>query len=218
MIGIVTAMKIEAEPFLRNGVEEERVIAGKTFYKLKGKEAVLALCGVGKVNASYTTALLISEYKPDLIVNCGVSGGIVPGKVEILDMVVATSCVQHDVDTSPLGDPKGLVSTVNVINFPTDGSLVKELRGEFKFGTVLSGEQFIADKDRKEEIVRLFDGIACDMESGAIAQCAYIADIPYLCVRCISDAGDGHAPDDFGKFCAVASDKLYVAVEGIINK
>lgn len=224
MIGIVTAMEVEAKAFLRDGVEREEEICGRKFYKLKKRNAVLVVCGVGKVNAAYATSLLISNYNPDLIINCGVSGGLSAGKddlpkVEILDVVVATACVQHDVDTSPLGDPKGFVSTVNLVEFPVDEDSCKEIQNieGCKRGIVASGEQFVASGGKKRKIVKNFKAIACDMESGAVAQCAYIAGKKFVCVKCISDNGNGKASADYGMFCATAAEKLYQAVKPLLK-
>lgn len=226
MLGIVVAMTAEAEPFLRDGTEWRRNKGGRDFYKLRGVDAVLVVCGIGKVNAAYATAILINDYAPSLILNCGVSGGLAAEgrqdlpKVNILDVVVATRCVQHDVDTSPIGDPKGLVSTVNVVFFPTDeknSNIVAEASHCLR-GIAASGEQFLASAQRKNEIVDMFDASVCDMESGAVAQCAYIAGIKYVCVRCVSDCGDGRAPEDYGRFLKEAAEKMYTAVKPLIYK
>ncbi len=222
MIGIVVAMETEAMPFLRDGIESEEKFAGKKFYRLKNFSAVLAVSGVGKVNAAYATAVLIARYNPKIIINCGVSGGISGGnnlpETEILDIVVATACVQHDVDTSALGDPKGMVSTVNVTEFPVDEVLSGKITGtNIKRGIAASGEQFIASKGKKKEISKEFKAIACDMESGAVAQCAYIAHKKFVCVRCISDSGDGKSPSDYGMFAATAAEKMYQAVKPLLR-
>ena len=124
MTGIVIAMKQEAEPFLSENVIDKETLYGVEFYKVSfnGRRAVIALCGIGKVNASFGTALLISRYNPDTVISVGVSGGL--GKdVRILDLVAAENAVQYDVDTSPLGDPVGFVSTVERIFFPADKDL-----------------------------------------------------------------------------------------------
>lgn len=215
MIGIVTAMETEAEPFLRGGVAVKEKINGKSFYLLEGADAVLTVCGVGKVNAAFATATLVSRYNPDIILNCGVSGGL--QNVSVFDVVVADGCVQHDVDTSPLGDPVGFVSTVNTIVFPTDKELSEKIiaSGDCKRGISASGEQFIASAEKKKRIIDVFGATICDMESGAVAQCAYIAGKKFVCVRCVSDCGDGQAPTDYGKFCKDASEKLFEAVRPI---
>ena len=219
MIGIVIAMESEAAPFIKNGVVKTEVIHNRKFFTVNlGKEkAVIAVSGIGKVNAAFTTSLLIAKYDPEVILNCGVSGGIGEG-IHVLDVVVADACVQHDVDTSPLGDTKGMVSTVNVTYFYTDKKYSDLFDKSFVRGTAASGEQFVASYDKKKEIAKEFNAIICDMESGAIAQCAYIAGIPYVCIRCVSDLADGGATMSFAEFCDLAYEQIYTAVKAFAEK
>lgn len=217
MLGIVVAMDVEAAPFLRRGFAFEDSAGGRRFYGITvgGKEAVLAVCGVGKVNAAYSTALLLERYKPDIVINCGVSGGLKPN-LRALDLVAATAAVQHDADTSALGDPKGYVSTVGLIYFPADEELTDKAAAFCAVkGIAASGEQFVADERKKRFIAEEFGACVCDMESGAVAQCAYIAGKRFACIRCVSDPADASAASDFAEFAEAASDKLFLAVENL---
>ena len=219
MIGIVIAMESEAAPFIKGGVKKEQTILNRKFFTVTlGKtEAIIAVSGIGKVNAAFTTGVLIDKFSPDIILNCGVSGGIGEG-LHVLDVVVVDACVQHDVDTSPLGDPKGMVSTVNVTYFYTDKKYSDLFDKGFVRGTAASGEQFVASYDKKKEIAKEFNAIICDMESGAIAQCAYIAGIPFVCLRCVSDLADEEATMSFTELCDIASAKIYSAVKDFAVK
>ena len=219
MLGIVIAMESEAAPFIKGGVKNEQTIFNRKFFTVTlGKtEAIIAVSGIGKVNAAFTTGVLIDKFAPDIILNCGVSGGIGDG-LHVLDVVVVDACVQHDVDTSPLGDPKGMVSTVNKTFFETDKKLSDLFDKGYKRGTAASGEQFVASYDKKKDIAKEFNSIICDMESGAIAQCAFIAGIPYVCIRCVSDLADGGATMSFTEFCSLASDKIYSAVKAFAEQ
>lgn len=219
MIGIVIAMESEAAPFLKGGFIKEKSIHNRKFFtvSLGDSEAVVAVSGIGKVNAAYTTGLLIEHFAPDVILNCGVSGGIGDG-IKVLDLVVVESCVQHDVDTTGLGDPIGMVSTVNRIYFETDKKYSDIFDKSLPRGIAASGEQFVASYDKKKEIADRFNAIICDMESGAIAQCAYIAGIPYVCLRCVSDLADEAATMSFTELCDIASDKIYSAVQDFAYK
>ena len=220
MIGFVIAMESEAAPFIKRFEVSRKGVGGRTFVRLDlcGVDAVLAICGIGKVNAAYTTALLIRTYDPDIVVNVGVSGGIGKG-LEIGQVVAVEKCVQHDVDTSPLGDPKGFVSTVNTVYFPTDPTLTDlfaEMNRSAK-GVAASGEQFVADGEKKRFIADFFHAEIADMESGAIAQCALIAGKKFLCFRAVSDLADGSAPKDFPSFVKTASETLCTDVVGFIK-
>ena len=102
----------------------ETTIGMDTFVsgKLFGQDAVLAVCGPGKVNAAVCTQKMITAFSPDWVLNLGVAGAGADG-VHIGDLVVATAAVQHDADTSPLGDPVGMVSKVNLVELPCDEEL-----------------------------------------------------------------------------------------------
>ena len=105
-LGIIGAMDIEVnalKDMMENPIIE--TISTVNFFcgKINGVEAVVATAGVGKVNAAVTTQTMILNYKPDLILNIGVAGGL-SKDLGIGDVAVATSLVEHDMDTSPLGD------------------------------------------------------------------------------------------------------------------
>lgn len=213
-IGIVIAMESELRPYL-GGNEKTVTIGGKTFYlsKIGEKDVVIVYSGIGKVNAAYACTLLCNHFEPKFIVTTGLSGGL--GRSNVLETVVATATCQHDSDTTALGDPIGLVSTVNKVFFPADEDLTDlfcRVTGAKK-GIFACGDQFIADKNKAEKIVKTFDAIACDMESGAIGQIAYLAGIPYVAIRIISDGACEGAPLSFSELTKKASELLYVAVE-----
>ena len=217
-IGIVIAMESELRPYLTEKTTEV-VIGGKTFYKtvIGKREAVIVFSGIGKVNAAYACTLLCREFSPEFIVTTGLSGGL--GRSSVLETVVATATCQHDSDTTALGDPIGLVSTVNKIYFPADEKLTDlfcRLTGAKK-GVFACGDQFVADKEKARKIVDNFDAIACDMESGAIGQVAYLAGVPYVAVRIISDGANEGAPISFSELTEKASILLYDAVKKAIE-
>ena len=148
-IGIVIAMESELRPYL-DGSEKTVNIGGKTFYLTKTgqKDVVIVYSGIGKVNAAYACTLLCNHFEPEFIITTGLSGGL--GRSNVLETVVATATCQHDSDTTALGDPIGLVSTVNKIYFPTDEKLTElvcKITGAKK-GVFACGDQFVADKDK----------------------------------------------------------------------
>ena len=218
VIGIVIAMESELRPYLTEKTTEV-VIGGKTFYKtvIGKREAVIVFSGIGKVNAAYACTLLCREFSPEFIVTTGLSGGL--GRSNVLNTVVATATCQHDSDTTALGDPIGLISTVNKIYFPADEKLTDlfcRLTGAKK-GVFACGDQFVADKEKARKIVENFDAVACDMESGAIGQVAYLAGVPYVAIRIISDGANEGAPISFSELTEKASVLLYDAVKKAIE-
>ena len=220
MIGIIGAMSCETEA-LCAATENKTTecISGITYISgiLEGKEVVIATCGVGKVYAAICAQTMILTYHPTLIINTGV-GGTLTAELGIGDVAVASALVQHDMDTSAIGDPVGLVSGINKIYFEADEKTAKTLTNcvqesglTAKCGVIASGDQFVASRERKDFIVATFGAIACEMEGAAIAHVATVNSIPFAVLRAISDEADGHATVDFPTFAAAAA-KNSVAV------
>ena len=112
MIGIICAMQIEADGIIAlcSGVKTENHFNMTfNFGRLCDKDVVVVVCGVGKVNAAMCATVMIERFSPDVIVNSGVAGAVSP-LVKVGDIVVATKSVEHDMNTSALGDRQGEVS------------------------------------------------------------------------------------------------------------
>ncbi len=217
MIGIIGAMSVEIEGIqARIENPEKRVIGGNTFVsgKLCGQDVVAVQCGIGKVNAALCTQTMILTYQPELIVNSGVGGSLVKA-LTFGDIAIAKDLVQHDVDTSPLGDPVGLVSTINKIYFECDERavrLINEIVADMDgvsgmIGTIASGDQFIASSARKDWITEHFNAISCEMEGGAIAQVCAVAGVKCAVIRAISDNADDESHMDYGQFVKMAAER-----------
>ena len=214
MIGIIGALDIELERLI--GAMREpahREISGVPFTcgKLLGTDVVIARAGVGKVNAAVCAQTMALIYEPELIINSGVSGALVP-ELRVGDVVIGTDVVQHDVDTTALGDEPGFVSTVDRLSFPLDNfastaiaAAAEELGIRAVRGRIASGDQFVASTERKEEIVRLFSAVTCEMEAGAIAHVCFLNRIPCAVIRSISDGGNEDAPMSYEEFLPLAA-------------
>lgn len=213
MTGIIGAMDVEIEA-IKAEIEnaDTKIISGNPFYigKLRGKSVILARCGIGKVNAAVCAQIMVSVFGVNEIINTGVAGAVAHG-IEQNDIVIAESFVQHDVDTSAIGDPVGFVSTVNKIYFEADKDIAERLKravgtkARTVTGIIATGDRFIADKTITDELRERFNASACDMEGGAIAQVCTLAGIPFGAVRCISDSADENACMDYPEFAAKAA-------------
>lgn len=214
MIGIIGALDIELERLI--GAMREpahREISGVPFTcgKLLGTDVVIARAGVGKVNAAVCAQTMALIYEPELIINSGVSGALSP-ELRVGDVVIGTDVVQHDVDTTALGDEPGFVSTVDRLSFPLDNfastaiaAAAEELGIRAVRGRIASGDQFVASTERKEEIVCLFSAVTCEMEAGAIAHVCFLNRIPCAVIRSISDGGNEEAPMSYEEFLPLAA-------------
>lgn len=214
MFGIIGAMDVEIEE-VRSMLKdpENTEISGVlyTYGTVNGVECVVAKCGVGKVFAAMCAQTMILNWDVDALINVGVAGTLTP-ELSVGDIAVADSVCQHDMDTSPIGDPIGMVSGVNKVFFETDTELADKISSAacsegFKTlrGVIASGDQFVCRPERKAEIVSLFGAVACDMEIAAIGQVAYVNGVPFAAIRSISDSADGSSSVDYFTFKSIAA-------------
>ena len=143
---------------------------------------------------------LLIEYNPSVIINSGVAGSLTK-ELGVLNIAIAKNVVQHDMDTSPIGDPKGLVSGINVIYFDANSNVVEALVKSTDLvscksmcGTIATGDKFMAIPSEKKALNEEFGAIACEMEGGAVGHTCYVNNVPFGVIRAISD-GDGAEMD-----------------------
>lgn len=109
IIGLIGAMDEEIK-LLLEGMEnkEAKVKAGIHYYigNILGKSVVLCKSGVGKVNAAVTTQILIHSFGVSRVLFTGVAGAVHP-ELNIGDIVISSTCVQHDMDATALGFSRG---------------------------------------------------------------------------------------------------------------
>lgn len=210
-IGIIGAMEMEVSS-LQERLSGKRVLtrAGIDFHEgeIAGRQVVVARSGVGKVNAALCAQIMADLFQVEAIINTGAAGSL-DASIDIGDIVLSTDAVQHDVDACLFGYEKGQVPQMPLTAFPCDASL-RALAGEIcrkvnpdihvHEGRIASGDQFIADRERKEEIRRTFGARAAEMEGAAIAQASYVNGIPCLIIRAISDKADGSDMVDYPVF------------------
>lgn len=226
MIGIIGAMKIEIEK-INAAMEDknEETVSGILFTsgKLYGRDVVTAVCGIGKVFAAVCAEAMILKYSPEIIINTGVAGALAED-LEIGDIVVSSSVLQHDMDTSPLGDEAGLLSGINIVKIPSDEKLAHDMLkcisgfGRARLGIIASGDQFIASLEQKERIRALFGADACEMEGGAIGHAAYMNDVKFVVIRAISDKAHEHSVIDYPAFAEKSAEKCADAVKLFIKE
>ncbi|MBQ8892744.1 MAG: 5'-methylthioadenosine/adenosylhomocysteine nucleosidase [Bacilli bacterium] len=195
MIGIIFAMKEELNAFIQElKVINTYKIFDLVFYEVEflDKKLILVESGIGKVNAARTTQILIDNMKIDYLFNVGVAGGI-SHELNVLDIVIADSLVQHDFDITEFNHPKGYIPNVG-ISIKCDEYLIKiatevasKLNLKVKSGVIASGDIFVSNLTMSDKINKKFKAIATEMEGASIAQVAYLSNIPFLVIRSISD-------------------------------
>lgn len=210
-IGIIGAMEEEVA-LLKEKMQVEQVMqrASMEFCRgtLKGKQAVVVRSGIGKVNAGICAQILADVFQVDAIINTGIAGSLQP-EINIGDLVISTDALQHDMDAREFGYERGQIPRMETRSFPADEGLIQAAKaacekvnpeiGVFT-GRVVTGDQFIASRQVKDEIKSWSDGLCTEMEGAAIAQAAYLNGIPFVILRAISDKADDSATMDYPTF------------------
>ncbi|HIX15586.1 MAG TPA: 5'-methylthioadenosine/adenosylhomocysteine nucleosidase [Candidatus Hungatella pullicola] len=211
MLGIIGAMEIEVAE-LKKQMKNSNVtaVAGMDFFQgtLNGKEVVVVRSGIGKVNAAVCTQVLADRFQVSAIINTGIAGSL-KKEINIGDIVLSTDTVQHDMDATGFGYPVGQIPQMKEFSFQADEKL-RALAAECCLkvnpdiqvfqGRVVSGDQFVSDKVKKNWLTETFHGFCTEMEGAAIAQASYLNHIPFLIIRAISDKADDSATMDYSEF------------------
>lgn len=210
-IGIIGAMEVEIAS-LKSAMKVSRMLkkAQMEFLEgeLEGCQAVVVRSGIGKVNAAVCTQILVDEFGVDGVINTGIAGSL-KAEINIGDIVLSTDVLHHDMDATGFGYPLGQIPQMDAFSFQADEQMRKlakdvceEVNPEIRVfeGRVVSGDQFISSREVKDKIKENFDGCCTEMEGAAIAQTAYLNQIPFVIIRAISDKADDSATMDYPTF------------------
>lgn len=228
-IGIIVAMEEEFEAIenTMKEIEIKRVYNLRfVFGKIEGKECVLVQSGVGKVNAARTTQVMIDYFELEYIINVGVSGSL-SNDLKIGDILIGNKVVQHDFDITAFGHSKGYITGIGdsiQCSEELNGKLqeiIEEMPNadyKVKFGVIATGDLFCTDISMKNKIHTKFNADAVDMECAAIAQVAYLNEVPFIAVRSISDIPDGENASTFDKNLKLASERCANLLKKFLSK
>ena len=226
--GIIGAMEEEVASLkAKMTVESIREIAGMEFCegRCENHPVVVVRSGIGKVNAAVCTQILADIFHVDGIINTGVAGSL-KNVINIGDIVLSEDTLQHDVDATGFGYGPGVIPRMETSVFKADDGLValaekvcREVNPEIQVfrGRVVSGDQFISNREIKERIVENFGGFCTEMEGAAIGQAAWLNKIPFLIIRAISDKADGSAEMDYSEFEHKAIEHSVALVTGMLR-
>ncbi len=191
-IAVIFAMEEEKEAFFRFFEAIEAIKKDGLLYYHLPHEKHLIHCiqsGIGKVNAAYKTARFLQQHPYDIIINTGIAGGV---NREVFEVVLGEKLIYHDVDVTAFNYPQGQVPGMpnSYYSDPQYVDVFKQAMREHPYinGTIASGDQFMTSLTPLKSFMESTPDLhAVDMESTAIAQIAYLENIPFLSFRIISD-------------------------------
>lgn len=227
-IGIIGAMDLEVESLKAEmAVSKVEKKAGMEFFEgtLNDADVVIVRCGIGKVNAALSAQVLADLFHVTHIINTGVAGSL-NAKLDIGDILISTDALQHDMDVTALGYRPGEIPQLGRLEFPADRRMADLAKAacekvnpdiHAELGRVVSGDQFISSKEVKNRLIELFAGDCAEMEGAAIAQVAYLNDIPFVIIRAISDKADDSSEMDYPTFEAAAAKHSAALVKEMVK-
>ncbi len=209
-IGIICAGDTELEPFLEH-IQEHTVErrAMLTFHAglIQGRPVVVLYSGVCKVNAAIAAQILIDSYQVDTVINAGTAGGM-DESVELFDTVISTRTAYHDIANDILTEFHPWLPTIYFHSDPELIFLMEQVIAKtdhpIRFGTTVTGEQFIAD-EKRAKINEKYSPLSVDMETTSVAHVCHVNQVPFIAIRTITDTASHSGMEHFDKNCLRAS-------------
>ncbi|MBR2875280.1 MAG: 5'-methylthioadenosine/adenosylhomocysteine nucleosidase [Clostridia bacterium] len=207
-IGIISAMEVEANR-IKNAMTDVVISnkAGLTFFEGKiGKTSVvLAVSGVGKVNASICVQTLINVYNVDFVINSGIAGSL-QDKASHLSVVVSDVVYYHDIDFLIFNNNYPGTNRFYADKTQTENFI--KCNPTAVLGGIVTGDKFVSSGVEKAEIVKKGNAICVEMEGGAVGHVCFVNDVPFMVLRCISDMADDNATTTYEDFETIAANKI----------
>jgi len=225
-IAIMGAMPEEIAPILE-AVGEYKTIqyAGNTYYEASYKDVnlVIAYSKIGKVFSTLTAATLCEHFGAQKLLFSGVAGAISPD-LKVGDLIVATKLAQHDLDITAFGHPFGYVPE-GAVFIESDSEMRKiayevaqDMGKSLQEGVIATGDQFVADEERKNWIGETFGADALEMEGASVAVVCDALNVPFFILRAISDAADMDASFSFDEFLETSAVESAAFVMKMVDK
>ncbi len=155
--------------------------------------------GVGKVNAAYALSTHIAKNNPQMIINMGTAGSRKHAGGTVIN---PTQFVQRDMDVTALGFEKYKTPF-------SDDPVVIEHGQRFEgldTGVCGSGDDFATGEEAAS-----FDCV--DMEAYALSLICQRGDLPFACLKFISDGADDGADVDWNESLKTAAKALRKVLE-----
>ena len=189
--------------------------AGAQFHSgcLHGIDVVVLQSGIGKVNVTVSTAVLMERFAPRCVINTGSAGGF-GDHMQIGDVVISSEVRHHDVDVTAFGYEMGQVPGMPAAYLP-NAALVSVARDSIQSlgdlnvheGLICTGDSFMSDPVRVQNVRELFPKmLAAEMEAAAIAQTCHLYGCPFVIIRALSDIAGHHAEQSFDQFIVQAGE------------
>ena len=225
-IAIMGAMPEEIAPILKK-LETYKTVeyAGNKYYEAsyKGVDLVVAYSKIGKVFSTLTATTMIEHFGISVMLFSGVAGAISP-ELKVGDLIVASKLSQHDLDITAFGHPHGYVPEGSVYveadrkMIEMSKAVASDMGKTLKEGIVATGDQFVANEERKNWIGKTFNADALEMEGASVAVVCDALNVPFFILRAISDAADMDASFSFDEFLETSANESAEFIMKMVDK
>jgi len=208
---------------------------------LKGRKVVVALCGVGKVNAAITSTLLLEHFHPSELIFTGIAGAVDP-ELSQGDLVIGVEVGYHDygalrpdsLERWRTRNP--ITNEQNPLYFPSDARLVRlaytvsqtmklertggsdSMAPRVVRGRIITGDEFISSQAATARLYKQLGASATEMEGAAVAQVCWQQKVPFVVIRSMSDKGGNNAHMDMDAFYHIAARNSASLVVNMVGK
>ena len=183
-IAIISALESEQEYFREQfkPVKKDKFNHYEIYVsEFEDKKIINCVCGIGKVNSAALTQRIIDMYNPDLVINCGVCGGL-DKTLTFDEVILADKLKYHDINLDILKKLDEIMTQENL---------------KHRIGLIVTGDQFISTTKKQEELFEKYHALGTEMEGCSIAHTCYLNNVKFLVIRSLSDFADDDADDEF---------------------
>jgi adenosylhomocysteine nucleosidase len=199
-----------------------------------GADLVLALSGMGKVNAAAAATVLMSLFAPRALIFSGVAGGLDPD-LPVGSVLFADRLAIHDYGlvaggaftpvaygTIPIGAPRltilPAVEPEVAVNFAALAERVAhQLDAPVRLGGVVTGDYFLNCGATRQQLRADFGADAIDMESGAVNQVAKAWNVPLYVIRTLSDLAGEESHVTYTEMVDMAARNSALCVDALLR-
>jgi adenosylhomocysteine nucleosidase len=227
-VGIICPLDVEYDACkeilgLKNESElSGRIVSGE---KENNAEVYAVKAGVGKINCSSATQLVIDRFHTDFVIDAGVAGSLAED-VSINDIICAEHCYEYEPCSGrELGKiPSGDDESCTVISDPFYKKSFLEFSKHIQdtmainigIGNVVCREKDVKTQQLRQELHENFNGLICNWETSAVLSVANLNKVKAFSFRVISDLADEDMEDSFENNCNSALQKMFPVLKEFI--
>lgn len=199
-----------------------------------GEPIIVALAGIGKINAAAAATLLLAVFGVRTLVFAGVAGGLNPAfpvgsvllgeRLAIHDYGLVSGRVFTPTASGiiPVGAPR--LAGLTPVSEPVRAvltRLVERVAGKLDapphLGGVITADYFLNCAETRDELHAAFGADAIDMESGAVAQVAGAWGADLYVIRTLSDLAGEDSHLTYREMAAMAARNSALCVPALLE-